>query len=129
MDKAHIIQIFICLFVLPFVVLPAMGGGAISVGYRMAKLPTVQFFRSWKIYLASCCYGFLFLIPAGFLLRNSEIGVVTQQIIQLAVFCGTQIVLVPIFLRSFTWRSLGVTTAAVIITNFVGYVLFTSQQS
>ena len=81
MDRAQIVQLFVCLFVLPFVVLPALGGGAVVLGYRAAKLPALQFLRSWKIYLASCCYGFLFLIPVGLVLRASDLSLMNQQAI------------------------------------------------
>jgi hypothetical protein len=129
MDTAQIVQLFVCLFVLPFVVLPAVGGGALSYGFRMAKLPALEVFRGWKIYLASSCYGFLLLIPAGLLMRESGMSEFSKQAIQVAVFCGTQIVLVPILIRNFTSKALGVTTAAVLLTNAAGYMFFVLQRA
>ncbi len=128
MDKAHIVQLFVCLFVIPFMVIPTIGGGGLALGFRAARLPAVRFFRYWKVYLASCCYGFLFLIPTGFLLRNSTLSTGAQQIIQLSVFFATQLILLPILLRSFTWKSLGVTAVVVTLTNAAGYALFVLQQ-
>jgi hypothetical protein len=129
MDKSQLMHLFVWLFVLPFVVLPALGGGAVTVGYHLAKLPAVRFFQSWKIYLASCCYGFLFLVPVGLILRESEMSAFATQGIQLAVFCGTQLILVPIFLRSFTRKALGVTALAVVVTNGIAYLLFVLQRA
>jgi hypothetical protein len=129
MDKAEIVQLFVCLFVIPFVVLPAFGGGAVTIGYRLARIPGIRFFRSWKVYLASCCYGFLFLVPVGFLLSDSDMSTSAKQALQVAVFCGTQLVMVPVFLRSFTVKSLSVATLAVAVTNAFGYVLFLSQRA
>ena len=105
------------------------GWHALRYSEGRAKLPRLHLFRSWKIYLASCCYGFLLLVPAGFVLRGSEIDAAGQQGLQLGLFAVTQLILVPVFLRSFTWKSLSVTTAAVVFTNAAGYVLFVLQQA
>ena len=51
------------------------------------------------------------------------------QLIQVVVFCGTQLVLVPILIRNFTGKALGVTTAAVVVTNIAGFALFVLQRA
>src|SRR5262249_33253813 len=108
MDQAHLVQLFVGLFVLPFVVLPAVGGGVVTLGLRLAKLPELPYLRCWKVYLASCCYGFLLLVPLEFALRDSDLNALARQGFQLAVFCGAQLILVPLFLRNFSYKALGV---------------------
>ena len=127
MDKAQFVQLFICLFVLPFIVLPAVGAGALRFGFQLANLPKLEYVKGWKAYLASCCYGFLLLIPVGIVMRDSSLSDFAKQLIQIGVFCGTQFILVPLLIRNFTRKALGVIALAVLGTNIAGFVFYLLQ--
>jgi hypothetical protein len=127
-DGGQLLQLFVSLFVLPFVLLPAVGGGAVMAGYRLAKIPNITFWRCWKTYLASCCYAFLALIPLRLVLRPEEINDSTRQAIHLSVFLGIQLLVVPLLLRSFSRKALSVTFLAVLLTNLVAWILLNDFQ-
>jgi hypothetical protein len=122
-DVSQLVQLFVKVFVFPFVLLPALGGGAVAAGYRLAKLPEVSYWRCWRICLASCCYGFLALIPLRFVLRPDDISEKSRQIIQLGVLLAVQLILVPLLLRNFSRKAVGVTCLAVLLTNVAAYLL------
>jgi hypothetical protein len=55
------------------------------------------------------------------MLRDSGITPGSQQAMQLAVFCGTQLLIVPLLLKNFTLRALAVAACAVILANGLAY--------
>ena len=122
MDIDQLVHLFVLSFVFPFVMLPALGGGAVAVGYRLINIPDVTFWRCWKVYLAAFCYAFLALIPLRFLLQPGEISESTHLLINAGVLLGVQLLLVPLLMRKFSGRALGVTIAAVLLTNLVAFL-------
>ena len=128
MDAGQVVRLFVFMFVIPLGLLPAVGGGFISLGFRFAKMPPVPFLRCWKVYLASCCYGFLVLVPASYLLGHTSLSVGAARAISVLIFLGVQLVLVPLFLRSFSRRALGVAGLAVLLTNLAVYLLLMDLQ-
>jgi hypothetical protein len=128
MVGGEVVRMFVVSVVIPFVLLPAMGGGAVKLGHQMANIGGKSYFQCWKVYLASCCYAVLALIPLGFMLQRNAISQASDRYIRWAVFCALQLILIPLFLRSFSRRGLGVTLAAVLLTNLGGYLLMSQFQ-
>jgi hypothetical protein len=120
-DQAQVVQLALCLFVLPLAVLPTVGAGAVSLGFRLARLPAVPFGRCWRAYLASCCYGFLLLVPIGLLVREESWGAG----VRLLAFAGAQLVLVPLLLRQSSRKAVSVTGAAVLLSNLAVFLFVT----
>jgi len=121
MDNTNLFQILLYVFGVPLVLLPTLGGGLVFLGYQVAKIPSVDYWKCWKVYLASCCYGFILLVGVGYLLQGSEFSSFTRQAIQFAVFGTMQLVCVPIFLRNYTRPALTVASLAVLLTNVVTF--------
>ncbi|HEV3205067.1 MAG TPA: hypothetical protein VGY77_11815 [Gemmataceae bacterium] len=121
MDNINLIQILIYLFGVPLVLLPTLGGGFVFLGYQIAKIPNVNYGKCWKVYLASCCYGFILLVGAGYLLQHSEFSIFTRQVIQFAIFGVMQLICVPLFLRIYTRQALSVAGLAIVLTNLVTF--------
>ena len=113
------------LFGVPLFLLPAIGGGLVFLGYQAAKIPNVDYWKCWKVYLASCCYGFIGLVGIGYLLQQSEMSLTLKQITQFGIFVALQLVFVPLFLRNYSRQALSIAGLAVVITNVVTFgVLF-----
>jgi hypothetical protein len=110
-------------FVFPFFVLPVLGGGAVTAGYRLARLPGISYWRCWKVCLASSCYGFLALVPLRFLLPADDVSDWIRRAIQLSVLVTVQLILVPLLLRNFSRKALSVTWLAVLLTHVAAWVL------
>jgi hypothetical protein len=123
MDVGHLLQVVFSLFILPLIVLPTLGGGFVTLGFQISKLPAVNFWRCWKIYLASCCYAFLALVPLRVILPANAVSPMARNFIHLGIFCGMQLILVPIFLRKFSARALAITGAAILLANLVTIVV------
>jgi hypothetical protein len=123
MEGGYLFQVLVSIFVFPLLVLPTLGGGFVTLGFQIAKVPPVNYWRCWKVYLASCCYAFLALIPVRFVLQGSEATLATRNVIHVAVFCGTQLVLIPIFLKTFSPRALGIAGLAILLTNLITILL------
>ena len=98
MDLGQVLRIFLYLFGIPLVVLPTLGGGLVFAGFQITRVPNVDFWKCWKVYLAGCCYGFLVLVVVGFGLQRSALGQSSRQAVQLGVFCGMQLLLIPLLL-------------------------------
>ena len=128
MGGGQVISIFVSVFVVPFLLVPAVGGGAVNLSYQLARLPRVPFFKCWKVYLASCCYAFLALIVVGFFLRRDALSPEAAQNVRRLVFCGMQLVLIPLLLRNFSRRALLATGSAILVTNVAAYLLLKDFQ-
>jgi hypothetical protein len=128
MDAGQVVRLFVFMFAIPLGLLPAVGGGFVTLGLRLARIPPVPYLRCWKVYLASCCYGFLILVPAGYLLGRSDLNGTTAQVVRAAIFLGAQLLLVPLLLRNFSRRALGVAGLAVLLTNLAVYLLLMDFQ-
>jgi hypothetical protein len=115
MTVGQIMQIVFSLFVIPLVLLPTLGGGFVTLGFQIAKMPKIDYWRCWKICMASCCYAFLAMVPVGFIMQASE----QKHIVQLITFIVVQLVLIPSFLRNFSIRALTIAGAGVVLSNVV----------
>ncbi|SRR5579871_4616308 len=100
MNYSQVLRIFLYVYGIPLVVLPTLGGGLVFAGFRLVRVPGVDFWKCWKVYLAGCCYAFLALVMVGFGLPRSELGDVGRRAVQAGVFCGIQLLLIPLLLRS-----------------------------
>ena len=98
MDYGQVLRIFLYLFGIPLVVLPTVGGGFVFAGFQVARVSHVDFWKCWKVYLTGCCYGFLALVMVGFGLQRSELGDSGRRVVQVGVFCGMQLLLIPLLL-------------------------------
>jgi hypothetical protein len=127
-DVNQVVRLFVSLFIFPFVVLPLVGGGAVTAGFRLVKVADVTYWRCWKVYLASCCYGFLALIPLRYLLRAETMSDSVRTGIQLSVFVGVQLLCVPLLLRNWSRKAVAVTCVAVLLANLVAWVVLNDFQ-
>jgi hypothetical protein len=129
MVAGQLLQLVLALFIVPLVLLPAVGGGFVSLGFQIAKVPNFPYGKCWKVYLASCCYAFLALLPVGYFLQRSDLGLWAKQGIQLGVFCGLQLIFVPLFLRTFSARALAAVGVAIVLTNLVTFAVLLHLQN
>jgi hypothetical protein len=126
MDLGQVLRVFLFLFGIPMLVLPTLGGGLVFVGFQIARIPNMDYWKCWKVYLAGCCYGFLVLVAVGFGLQRSDLGPGVRQAIQAGVFCGMQLLLIPLLLRHYSRRAITAASIAIVFTNLLtlGLILF-----
>ncbi len=119
MDFGQVFRLFLYLFGVPMVILPMLGGGLVFVGFQIVRVPNVDYWKCWKVYLAGCCYAFLVLVAVGFGLQRSDLGAYARQAVQAGVFCGMQLLLIPLLLRHRSRRALLAASLAILLTNLL----------
>lgn len=98
MNYNQLFHIFLYVYGIPLVILPTLGGGFVFAGFRLVRVPGADFWKCWKVYLAGCCYAFLVLVMVTFGLPRSDLSDVGRRAVQAGVFCGMQLLLIPLLL-------------------------------
>ena len=116
--------------VVVYLLLVPLAGAALLLGsVRLARMPSLGFTRTWKVYITATANGMIVVIGLSFLLPWLTSSAEAIRAIQVAATILVQLLVVTVMLRPFSRRSFVSHGAAVLLTNLATLAAVITIQS